>query len=168
MFDQTDRAMMELALRQARLALEEGEIPVGAVIARGDTVIAEARNTRERAGDPTGHAEVNAIRLAAQKLGGWRLNGCTLYVTLEPCAMCAGAIVMSRLSRVVYGARDPAAGCCGSVYRSKARWMICATGAREAPKETDRALMGRPAFFFPILCNVSSSVTTNSMKAAFK
>ena len=117
MFDQTDQAMMELALRQARLALEEGEIPVGAVIARGDTVIAEARNTRERAGDPTGHAEVNAIRLAAQKLGGWRLNGCTLYVTLEPCAMCAGAIVMSRLSRVVYGARDPAAGCCGSVYR---------------------------------------------------
>ena len=117
MFDQIDRAMMELALQQARLALEEGEVPVGAVIARGDTVIAEARNTRERAGDPTGHAEVNAIRLAAHKLGGWRLNGCTLYVTLEPCAMCAGAIVMSRLSRVVYGARDPAAGCCGSVYR---------------------------------------------------
>ena len=115
MFDQTDRAMMELALRQARLALEEGEVPVGAVIARGDTVIAEARNTRERAGDPTGHAEVNAIRLAAQKLGGWRLNGCTLYVTLEPCAMCAGALIHARIRRLYIGTGDPKSGACGSV-----------------------------------------------------
>ena len=117
MFSPIDRRMMALALEEARRSLTEGEIPVGAVIARGEAVIARAHNTRERALDPTGHAEINALRLAAQKTGAWRLNGCTLYVTLEPCCMCAGAIGQARLDRIVFGAYDMQAGCCGSVYR---------------------------------------------------
>lgn len=112
-----DERMMALALEQARLALEAGEIPVGAVVARGDEVIAAGHNCRELDRDPTAHAEVVAIRAAARALGGRRLTGCTLYVTLEPCPMCAGAIVMAGLSRVVYGAPDPRQGCAGSVYR---------------------------------------------------
>ena len=117
MFTDTDRAMMALALEEARQALAEGEIPVGAVIARGETVVARAHNTRERSLDPTGHAEMNALRLAAQATGGWRLTGCTLYVTLEPCCMCSGAIGQARPDRVIFGAYDAQAGCCGSVYR---------------------------------------------------
>ena len=112
-----EERMMALALEQARLALAAGEIPVGAVIARGDAVIAAAHNRRELDKDPTAHAEVVAIRQAARALGGRRLTGCTLYVTLEPCPMCAGAIVMAGLDRVVYGASDPQQGCTGSVYR---------------------------------------------------
>lgn len=108
---------MALALEQARLALSMGEIPVGAVIARGGEVISVGYNRRELDGDPTAHAEMVAIRAAAKALGGRRLNGLTLYVTLEPCPMCAGAIVMAGLSRVVYGAADPQQGCAGSVYR---------------------------------------------------
>jgi tRNA(adenine34) deaminase len=116
-YNMTDETMMSAALEQARLALEEGEMPVGAVIARGGEIISSGRNRRERTGDPTAHAEIEAIRAAAKAVGGWRLGGCTLFVTLEPCAMCAGAIVAARLDRVVYGASDPAAGCCGSLYR---------------------------------------------------
>lgn len=112
-----DEKMMALALQQANLALQAGEIPVGAVIARGDEVIAMGHNRRELDGDPTAHAEVVAIRAAAKALGRRRLSGCTLYVTLEPCPMCAGAIVMAGLDRVVYGAADPKQGCTGSVYR---------------------------------------------------
>ena len=112
-----DEEMMDLALSQARLALEEGEIPVGAVIAKGGEVIAQARNTRETQQDPVGHAEINALRLAAKALGTWRLTGCTIYVTLEPCCMCAGAIVQSRIERVVFGAHDRQAGGCGGLYR---------------------------------------------------
>ena len=112
-----DEQMMRLALEQAQAARDAGEIPVGAVIARGDDVIALGHNRRELAGDPTAHAEVVAIRAAAKRLGGRRLSGCTLYVTLEPCPMCAGAIVMAGLQRVVYGAADPKQGCAGSVYR---------------------------------------------------
>lgn len=112
-----EERMMALALKQARLALAAGEIPVGAVIARGDAVIAAAHNRRELDRDPTAHAEMVAIRQAARALGGRRLTGCTLYVTLEPCPMCAGAIVMAGLDRVVYGASDPQQGCTGSVYR---------------------------------------------------
>ena len=112
-----DEKMMALALQQANLALQAGEIPVGAVIARGDEVIAMGHNRRELDGDPTAHAEVVAIRAAAKALGRRRLSGCTLYVTLEPCSMCAGAIVMAGLDRVVYGAADPKQGCTGSVYR---------------------------------------------------
>lgn len=113
----TDEMLMQAALEEAREAFREGELPVGAVVARFGEIISRGRNRRERSGDPTAHAEIEAIRKAAQALGGWRLAGCQLYVTLEPCAMCAGAIVASRLDRVVYGASDPAAGCCGSVYR---------------------------------------------------
>ena len=109
--------MMRLALDQARLAYEAGEIPVGAVAARGGDVLCAARNTREAENDPAGHAEINALRGAARVLGSWRLTGCTLYVTLEPCCMCAGAIVQSRLDRLVFGAYDEQAGCCGSLYR---------------------------------------------------
>lgn len=112
-----DERMMMAALSEARAALSEGELPVGAVVARDGEIIARGRNRREATGDPTAHAEIEAIRAAAAALGGWRLCGCRLYVTLEPCAMCAGAIVAARLDRVVYGAADPSAGCCGSVYR---------------------------------------------------
>ena len=112
-----DEALMKIALEEARRALAEGELPVGAVVARNGEIVATGRNRREAAADPTAHAEIEAIRAAARALGGWRLTGCTLYVTLEPCAMCAGAFVAARLERVVFGAADPAAGCCGSVYR---------------------------------------------------
>jgi len=113
----TDEMLMEAALAEAELALKAGELPVGAVVARGGEILARGRNRREETHDPTAHAEIEAIRAAAALVGGWRLTGCALYVTLEPCAMCAGAIVAARLDRVVYGASDPAAGCCGSVYR---------------------------------------------------
>ena len=112
-----DAYFMAAALLEARQSLSDGELPVGAVVTRGGEIVARGRNRRERTGDPTAHAEIEAIRAAAQALGGWRLQGCALYVTLEPCAMCAGAIVAARLDRVVFGASDPAAGCCGSVYR---------------------------------------------------
>ena len=113
-----DRAqrMMRLALEKAREAAECGEVPVGAVIARGEEVIACAANAREHSLDPTAHAEVLALREAAHRLGTRRLTGCTLYVTLEPCPMCAGAIVMARPDALIFGAADPAAGCTGSVY----------------------------------------------------
>jgi len=117
MFSDFDRAMMRLALQEAEEALSAGEIPVGAVLTRGGEVICAARNTREAARDPAGHAEINALREGARRLGAWRLSGCTLYVTLEPCCMCAGAIVQARVDRVVFGAYDEQAGCCGSLYR---------------------------------------------------
>ena len=107
---------MHLALEEARIAAAEGEIPVGAVLVKNGEVIARAHNRRENDHDPTAHAEVLCMRQAARVLGDWRLRGCTLYVTLEPCPMCAGAMVMSQLSRCVYGASDDKQGCCGSVY----------------------------------------------------
>ncbi len=107
--------MMSLALERAREAEAHGDVPIGAVVARGDEVLATAGNERELRGDPTAHAEILAIRAAAEALGGWRLPGTTLYVTLEPCAMCAGAIVLARIPAVVYGAPDPKAGAAGSV-----------------------------------------------------
>ena len=106
---------MREALKLAREAQMAGEVPVGAVVVCKEKIIARARNERETSGDPTAHAEVLALRRAAEALGTRRLEGCTLYVTLEPCPMCAGAIVNARLRRVVYGARDPKAGCYGSV-----------------------------------------------------
>ena len=109
-------AMMRLALAEAQKAAEMGEIPVGAVVARDDEVIAAAHNLREQANDPTAHAEVLAIREAARKLGSRRLAGCTLYVTLEPCPMCAGALVMAGLDKCYFGARDERQGCAESVY----------------------------------------------------
>ena len=117
MFSDFDRAMMRRALEEAEAALAAGEIPVGAVVTRGHEVLCAAHNTREAARDPAGHAEINALREAARILGTWRLAGCALYVTLEPCCMCAGAIVQARLDRVVFGAFDEQAGCCGSLYR---------------------------------------------------
>ena len=107
---------MYLALEEARIAAAEGEIPVGAVLVKNGEVIARAHNRRENDHDPTAHAEVLCMRQAARVLGDWRLRDCTLYVTLEPCPMCAGAMVMSQLSRCVYGAADDKQGCCGSVY----------------------------------------------------
>ena len=107
---------MRIALEEAQLAATEGEIPVGAVIVKDGAVIAKAHNRREADHDPTAHAEMLAMREAARILGDWRLRGCTLYVTLEPCPMCAGAMVMSQLSGCVYGAADEKQGCCGSVY----------------------------------------------------
>jgi tRNA(adenine34) deaminase len=106
---------MELALEQAREARVIGEVPVGAIIVYRGAVIAEGHNLTQTANDPSGHAEMLAIRRAAERLGHWRLLDCTLYVTLEPCAMCAGAIVLARLPRVVFAAADPKAGMCGSL-----------------------------------------------------
>jgi tRNA(adenine34) deaminase len=110
-----DERMMALAIERARGAEGHGDVPIGAAIARGGEVLAAAGNERELRGDPTAHAEVLAIRAAAQALGGWRLPDTTLYVTLEPCAMCAGAIVLARIPTVVFGAPDPKAGAAGSV-----------------------------------------------------
>ena len=112
------RAAMRLALDEAAGAVRGGDVPVGAVVLApdGTTVLAAAHNEREAAGDPTAHAEVLALRRAAAELGEWRLAGCTLVVTLEPCTMCAGAIQQSRVDRVVYGARDEKAGAVGSLW----------------------------------------------------
>ncbi len=108
---------MGLALRQAARAAEFGEVPVGAVIAMGSTPIVAVGNAREATLDPTGHAEILALRRAGRVLERWRLSGCTLYVTLEPCPMCAGALVNARVDRLVYGADDPKAGAIESLYR---------------------------------------------------
>ncbi len=111
-----DHELMQLALEEARRAGEAGEVPVGAVVVVNDRVVARAGNQREAAGDPTAHAEILALRQAAAATGGWRLNGATLYVTLEPCPMCAGAAVAARIGRLVFGTPDPKAGACGSLY----------------------------------------------------
>jgi tRNA(adenine34) deaminase len=113
----SDTAAMTQALALAREAMQWGEVPVGAVVVRQGRILAQAFNLRETLHDPTAHAERLALTLAGQRLGSWRLDGCTLYVTLEPCPMCAGAIVLSRLDRVVYAASDPKAGACDSLYR---------------------------------------------------
>lgn len=106
---------MRRALELAAQAGEEGDVPVGCVIVRDGAIVGEGRNRREENGDATAHAELEAIRDACRRLGSWRLHRCTMYVTLEPCPMCAGAIVNARIPRVVFGARDPKAGACGSV-----------------------------------------------------
>ena len=110
-----DERLMRLALEEARRCLEHGDVPIGAVVTREGEVLAAAGNERELAADPTAHAEILALRGAAAALGSWRLDGCTLTVTLEPCAMCAGAMVLSRVDRVVFGAADPKAGFAGSL-----------------------------------------------------
>jgi tRNA(adenine34) deaminase len=111
----TSERLMGLAIERAREAEGHGDVPIGAVVARGGEPLASAGNERELRGDPTAHAEILAIRAAAEALGGWRLPGTTLYVTLEPCAMCAGAIVLARVPEVVFGTDDPKAGAAGSV-----------------------------------------------------
>jgi len=108
--------LMGFALEEAELARGEGEIPIGAVLVRGGQVLAQDHNRRASSGDATAHAEVLVIREAGKALGDWRLSGATLYVTLEPCPMCAGAIVLARVDTVVYGASDPQAGAGGSAY----------------------------------------------------
>ncbi len=111
----TQQRLMGIAIERAREAEAHGDVPIGAVVARGEELLSSAGNERELRRDPTAHAEVLAIRAAAEALGGWRLPETTLYVTLEPCAMCAGAIVLARIPVVVYGAPDPKAGAAGSV-----------------------------------------------------
>ncbi len=111
-----DHRLMALALEEARLAATGGEVPVGALLVVGGEVIASRGNERERRRDPTAHAEMLVLRDGAAILGGWRLREATLYVTLEPCAMCAGAIVLARIKRLVYGADDPKAGAAGTIF----------------------------------------------------
>jgi tRNA(adenine34) deaminase len=111
-----DRDFMMMALEEARLAAEEGEVPVGAVLVRDDEVLARTHNLREASGNPLDHAELLALKEGASRLGGGRLDGSTLYVTLEPCPMCAGALVQARVARLVFGARDLNLGAAGSRY----------------------------------------------------
>jgi tRNA(adenine34) deaminase len=113
--DAPDERVMRLALEEARAAVSGGDVPVGAVIVRGDEILARQGNAREREQDPTAHAEILALRQASSAIGSWHLEGCAMVVTLEPCAMCAGAIVLARLDRLVFGASDPKAGFAGSL-----------------------------------------------------
>lgn len=108
--------MLERALRLARQSARAGEVPVGAVVYRGSTILGEAANAREADSDPTAHAEVVALREAGRRIGGWRLGECRMAVTLEPCPMCAGALVNARVGHLVFGAHDPKAGACGTLY----------------------------------------------------
>ena len=110
-----DQVWMMEALAEARRAAEIGEVPIGAIVVLNGEILGRGHNRREIDGDPLAHAEVLAIRAAAWRMGGWRLSGATMYVTLEPCPMCAGALVNSRIQRLVYGAADPKAGYCGSL-----------------------------------------------------
>ena len=117
-FTEFDMSMMQKALDEAEIARIHGDVPVGAVMVNTQTgeIISTGHNTREQEGNTLGHAEVNAVRLACEKLGSWRLSDCTLYVTLEPCPMCAGALLAARIPRIVYGAKDAVAGAMGSVW----------------------------------------------------
>jgi tRNA(adenine34) deaminase len=111
-----DEQYMRQAIEAAKIAQENGDVPIGAVIVYENQVIGRAYNQREQLKDPTAHAEIIALTQAAAFIESWRLHGCTIYVTLEPCAMCAGALVLGRLDRLVYGCEDPKAGACGSLY----------------------------------------------------
>jgi len=113
---EADRKWMAAALDEARAAPDHGDVPAGCVVVREGRIVARAHNRREADADPTAHAELLAVRAAAQALGTWRLTGCTVYATLEPCPMCAGALVLARVDRLVYGCADPKAGACGSLY----------------------------------------------------
>lgn len=114
--DELDRRFMHEALALARLALNAEDVPVGALVVHEGRIVGRGYNQREKLRDPTAHAEMIALTAAAEYLGQWRLDGCTLYVTLEPCVMCAGAAVLARLPRMVYAATDPKAGACGSLF----------------------------------------------------
>jgi tRNA(adenine34) deaminase len=111
-----DQQYMRMAVEAAKIAQNNGDVPIGAVIVHGERVIGRAYNQREQLQDPTAHAEIIALTQAATALENWHLNGCTMYVTLEPCPMCAGALVLSRMDRLVYGCDDPKAGACGTLY----------------------------------------------------
>ena len=112
----SDDNYMRLAIEQVKIAEEHGDVPIGAVIIYENQIIGKAYNQREQLNDPTAHAEIIALTQAAAFLESWRLHGCTMYVTLEPCPMCAGALVLARVDRLVYGCNDPKAGACGSLY----------------------------------------------------
>lgn len=114
--NQLDKRYMGAAIAAASIAEENGDVPIGAVIVYENRIIARAYNEREQLNDPTAHAEIIALTQAASVLESWRLHGCTMYVTLEPCTMCAGALVLGRLDRLVYGCDDPKTGACGSLY----------------------------------------------------
>jgi tRNA(adenine34) deaminase len=135
----TDLAAMTRALELAGTAGDAGEVPVGAVVVVDGRVVGEAGNERERRHDPTAHAEILALRAAAEQLGTWRLSGATLYVTLEPCPMCGGAAVAARLSRVVFATPDPKAGACGSLYN------LCADPRLNHEMPVEAGLMGAEA-----------------------
>ena len=135
---------MNAALEEAKRAMETGDVPVGAVIVRNGEIIATARNTRENGGGATAHAELKAIEAACEILGGWRLSDCELYVTLEPCPMCAGAIINARLGRVIFAAKDPRMGAFGSVmnmneyplgYKTEIEYGVCETESLELLRE---------------------------------
>ncbi len=111
-----DEQYMRIAIAQAQIAEENGDVPIGAVIVHNGQVIAKAYNQREQLQDPTAHAEIIALTQAAAAMENWHLHGCTMYVTLEPCCMCAGALVLARIDRLVYGCADPKTGACGSLY----------------------------------------------------
>jgi tRNA(adenine34) deaminase len=111
-----DERFMRLAIEAAKIAEENGDVPIGAIIVYQNQIIGKAYNQREQLKDPTAHAEIIALTQAAAFRQSWRLDGCTMYVTLEPCPMCAGALVLSRMDRLVYGCHDPKAGACGSLY----------------------------------------------------
>jgi tRNA(adenine34) deaminase len=133
---QDDEWYMRLALELAARAGEAGEVPVGAVVVTGGEVVGQRGNARESTADPTAHAEVLALRGAAANSGSWRLGGATLYVTLEPCPMCAGALVAARVARVVFGAHDPKAGACGTLYN------LCADPRLNHEVEVTRGVLG--------------------------
>ena len=151
-----DELAMRQAIEQASRARAHDDIPIGAVIVRAGEVIAGAHNERERRRDPTAHAEVLALRAAAEALGSWRVLGSTLYVTLEPCAMCAGAIVLARVPRVIFGAADPKAGAAGSVldvlteprlnHRPEVRGGVLGEECGELLRAFFRARRGRSTF----------------------
>ena len=142
-----DRAFMALALEQAQLAWQHGEVPVGAVVVCDGAVIATGFNQPIGQHDPTAHAEIVALRAAAEHLGNYRLPGCTLYVTLEPCVMCSGAMMHARLARVVYAAQDPKTGACGSVLDLFAEEKLNHHAAVEGGVLADEASTMLKAFF---------------------
>ncbi len=145
--EMTHEQYMELALQEAEKAAGQGEVPIGAVIVKDGQVIAKAHNMREQWLDATAHAEVIAIREACETLRNWRLSGCTLYVTVEPCPMCAGAMVMSRLGRCVFGAADPEKGCCGSIYDLPADPALHSTTKWEQDPDREKHAQRLSAWF---------------------
>jgi tRNA(adenine34) deaminase len=146
-FDDTDQAMMARALQLAEDAGRHGDVPIGAVVARGQEILGAAGNERELRRDPTAHAEVLALRQASERLGGWRLLETTIYVTLEPCPMCAGAINLARVPRLVFGAADPKGGAVGSVIDLFAEPVVNHRPAVESGLLADESAALLEAFF---------------------
>jgi tRNA(adenine34) deaminase len=157
----SDTQWMQVALEEAAKAPATGEIPIGAVIIQGGKILGKAHNSREVSQDPTAHAEIVVIRAAASALGSWRLTDTTLYVTVEPCAMCFGAIILARIPRVVFGALDPKAGACGSVFdlpaEPRLNHRVAVTGG--VLEQESQALLQK---FFKELRNESPATNTRS------